>query len=120
MTPTPQLSGEITQHGMLVAFGHFAHEIGLLDQLRQVTVPQKTVVHSPTAKLTTFFMGLLTGMNYLTDLTHAPAPLYRDPALAPAWGLAALPEASGVSRTLTACTEQSLADLHQALETVTQ
>lgn len=120
MTSTPPLSGETTQHGMLVAFGHFAHEIGLLDQLRQITIPQKTVVHSPTAKLTTFFMGLLTGIDYLTDLTQAPAPLYRDPALAPAWGLAALPEASGVSRTLTACTPQSLTDLHQALETVTQ
>jgi hypothetical protein len=65
-------------------------------------------------------MGLLTGMEYLTDLTHAPAPLYHDPEVARAWGLPALPEASGVSRTLTACTAESLTALERALDTVTQ
>lgn len=65
----PSAETRPTQHGMLVAFGHFAAEIGLLEQLPTVLIPQKTVTHTPAAKLTTFFMGLLTGMEYLTDLT---------------------------------------------------
>src|SRR5690349_18369515 len=117
---SPTAETRPTQHGMLVAFGHFAAEIGLLEQLPTVPIPQKTVTHTPTAKLTTFFMGLLTGIEYLTDLTHAPTPLYHDPEVARAWGFTVLPEASGVSRTLTACTPESLAALERALDTVTQ
>lgn len=117
---SPSAAARSTQHGMLVAFGHFAAEMGLLDQLPTVPIPQKTVTPTPAAKLTTFFMGLLTGIEYLTDLTHAPAPLYHDPEVARAWGFAALPAASGVSRTLTACTAESLTALERALDTVTQ
>jgi hypothetical protein len=65
-------------------------------------------------------MGLLSGIQHLTDLTHAPAPLYHDPAVAEAWGLAALPEASGVSRTLSAATEQSLLSLQDVLDTLSR
>ena len=104
-----------TQHAMLVAWGHFAQEIGLLDQLATVPIPQKTVQHTPAAKLATLFMGLLSGIPHLTDLTHGPTPLYHDPALAHAWGLATLPEASGVSRTLSAATAQALTCLQDTL-----
>jgi hypothetical protein len=107
-----------TQHAMLVVWGQFAQELGLLDRLSCVPIPQKTVQHTPAAKLATLLMGLLSGIEYLTDLTRAPAPLYRDPAVAVAWGLAALPEASGVSRTLSAATEQSLNSLQQVLDFV--
>src|SRR5690349_12199746 len=88
-----------TQHAMLIVWGEFAQELGLLEQMGQVPIPQKTVQHTPAAKLATFFMGLLSGIEYLTDLTRAPTPLYRDPAVATAWGLETLPEASGVSHT---------------------
>lgn len=109
-----------TQHGLLVCWGEFARELGLVEQLHTVPIPQKTVTHSPAAKLTTLFLGVLSGQEYLRDLTHAPAPLYHDPALAAAWGLPALPEASGVSRTLAACTPTSLTALQTALATLTQ
>src|SRR5689334_8031695 len=89
-----------TQHGILVCWGQFAQELDLLAHLQQVPIPQKTVTHCPAAKLTPLLLGLLSGIEYLTDLTHAPAPLYHDPTLPTAWGLPALPEASGVSRTL--------------------
>ncbi len=32
-----------TQHAMLVVWGQFAQELGLLDQLASVPIPQKTV-----------------------------------------------------------------------------
>jgi hypothetical protein len=104
-----------TEHAMLVVWGQFAQELGLLEQLAQVPIPQKTVQHSPAAKLATLFLGLLSGIEYLTDLTRAATPLYHDPAVATAWGLAALPEASGVSRTLAAATPQSFQGLQQVL-----
>lgn len=107
-----------TQHAMLVVWGQFAQEIGLLDQLAAVPIPQKTVLHTPGAKLATLFMGLLSGIPYLTDLTRGPAPLYHDPAVAQAWGLAALPEASGVSRTLSTATAESLSSLQDVLTTL--
>ena len=72
-----------THHAMLVVWGQFAQELGFLAQLAQVPIPQKTVQHPPAAKLATLFMGLLSGMEYLTDLTRAPAPLspsLHDPA----------------------------------------
>ncbi len=119
-TPLAADAPRPTQHGLLVCWGHFAQELGLLDHLQAVPIPQKTVTHAPAAKLTTLFMGLLSGIEYLTDLTHAPAPLYHDPTLAAAWGLPALPEASGVSRTLTAATPQALATLQTVLATLTQ
>jgi hypothetical protein len=109
-----------TQHALLVVWGQFAQEMGLLDQLATVPIPQKTVQHTPAAKLATLFMGVLSGMQHLTDLTHAPPPLYHDPAVANAWGLVALPEASGVSRTLSATTPQSLHSLQDGLDTLSR
>ncbi len=108
-------SAQPTEHAMLVVWGPFAQEIGLLQHLGQVPIPQKTIIHSPVAKLTILFMGLLSGIEHLRDLSHAPAPRYHAPALASAWGLAALPEASGVSRTRAAATPQSLVALQQQL-----
>src|SRR3954462_6434035 len=93
-----------TQHAMLVIWGYFAQTLGLVDYLAQVPVPQKTIRHGPSAKLLTFFLGLLSGIEYLSDLSRGQAPLARDPLLPGAWGVPALAEASGVSRTLAACT----------------
>lgn len=119
-TETPLGGGpQPTQHAMLILWGLFAQELGLLDQLAAVPIAEKTVQHSSAAKLATLFMGLLSGIEFLTDLTRRPAPLYHDPAVARAWGLAALPEASGVSRTLAAASARSLTALQTVLEALT-
>ena len=89
-----------TQHAMLVIWGRFARELGLLDQLATVPIPEKTVRHTAAAKLLTLFLGLLSGIEFLRDLTRSPTPLYHDRALAAAWGVPSLAEASAVSRTL--------------------
>ena len=115
---TPELGS--TQHAMLVVWGHFARSIGLLEQLQTVPIPQKTVIHQPTAKLTEFFISLLAGNEYLTDLSEAAAPLVRDREVAAAWQLRSLAEASSVSRTLKACDDRSLAALEAALDTVSR
>jgi hypothetical protein len=103
---------------MLVVWGHFAQTLPLLPHFTLVPVPEKTVRHTPQAKLLTVLLGILAGSEYLRDLSHGPAPLCRDPAVAAAWGLPALPSASGVGHTLSACDAASLHALQAALDTV--
>jgi len=112
--PQPPPAQEPTQPALLVAWGHFAQSRGLLDQLATVPLAQKTVHHSPAAQLLTCFVGLRAGNESLVDLSHGPAPIEHDAALAAAWDLPAFPEASSVRRTLAAADPTT----PQALQTV--
>jgi hypothetical protein len=107
-----------TQHALMLAWGEFAHEIGLIDQLRQIPIPQKSVVHTPQAKVLTFLMGTLCGINHLKDLNEGAHPLAHDLTAISAWGLCALPHYSGVSRTLAACDEQTVAAITALLDEI--
>lgn len=109
-----------TQHAMLIVWGHFARTIGLLDRLAAVPIEQKAVVRAPQEKIVELLIGLLSGIEYLTDLSEGPAPLQQDPEVAVAWKLQTLADASGVSRTLRACDEQSVRVLDSVLEQVSQ
>jgi hypothetical protein len=109
-----------TTHAMLIVWGHFARAIGLLDRLAQVPIPQKTVRHAPQAKLTELLIGLLAGIEYLTDLSEGAAPLVPDHEVALAWNLEAMADASSVSRTLKQCDDPTLVALEAALDAVTQ
>jgi hypothetical protein len=107
MTELPQ--GLLTQHALMVAWGEFADEIGLIEKLNQVSIPQKSVVHMPQAKVLSFLMGILSGITHLKDLNEGPHPLAHDwPALR-AWRLAALAHYTGISRTLAVCDEETVA-----------
>ena len=55
--------GMLTQHALMVAWGEFADEIGLIEQLNQVSIPQKSVVHTPQAKVLSFLMGVVDAQN---------------------------------------------------------
>jgi hypothetical protein len=99
--------GMLTQHAMMVAWGEFADEIGLIDDLNQVSIPQKSVVHTPQAKVLTFLMGILTGITHLKDLNEGPHPLAHDWPAIRAWRLASLAHYTGISRTLAACDEKT-------------
>ncbi len=112
--------GMLTQHALMVAWGEFAHEIGLIDKFKEVTIPQKAVVHMPQAKLLTFLMGILTGIEHLKDLNEGPHPLAHDWPAIRAWDLVALAHYSGVSRTLAACDDETVAVVIQALQEVSQ
>jgi hypothetical protein len=111
MADLPQ--GMLTQHALLVAWGEFAQEIGLIDTLKQVPIPQK-------AKLLTFLMGSLSGIEHLKDLNEGAHPLAHDWPAMRAWGLVALAHYSGVSRTLAACDEATVAAVRQGLQAVSQ
>jgi hypothetical protein len=109
-----------TQHAMVIVWGHFARTIGVLARLAQVPIDQKTVRRAPYEKLVEFLLGLLTGIEYLTDLSEGAAPLVKDAEVAAAWQLNPLADASGVSRTLQACDEQTVMMLESQLDAVGQ
>jgi len=54
----PEGSSTNTEHGLLVAFGEFLRQHGLLDRLRLVPVPQKTQGLKPQDKLIEFLAGI--------------------------------------------------------------
>ena len=109
-----------TQHAMLIVWGHFAQTIGVRERLARVPIRQKTVTYAPQDKLIEFLIGLLSGMEYLTDLSAGSAPLVNDHAVARAWQLDTLADASTVSRTLKACDATTVAALRTALDDLGQ
>jgi hypothetical protein len=115
-------TNHVTQHAMLLAWGHFARTTGLLEAMLRVQIAQKVVPSAllPTQKLTEWLIGLLAGIAYLRDLSEGAAPLARDTEVAHAWQLDHLGSASAVSRTLQACTDDTVRALQTVLDEVSQ
>jgi hypothetical protein len=105
---------------MLVAWGHFARTLGLTKRLAVLPIDQKAVARAPHEKVVEFLVGLLSGIEYLADLSAGPAPLAQDDEVAIAWQLAPLADASGVSRTLAACDATSVQALKGILDDIGQ
>lgn len=118
-TLTTEHSGP-TQHAMLIAWGHFARTLGLTKRLAGLAIDQKAVVRAPHEKVIEFFVGLLSGIEFLADLSAGPAPLAQDDEVAAAWQLAPMADASGVSRTLAACDAASVQALKGVLDDIGQ
>ena len=51
-----------TQHAMLIVWGYFARTIGLLEQVSQVPIAQKTVIRPPQEKILEWLIGLLSAV----------------------------------------------------------
>ena len=109
-----------TQHAMLIAWGHFARTLGLTKRLAVLPIDQKAVARAPHEKVAAFLIGLLSGIEYLSDLSAGPAPLAQDDEVATAWQLAPMADASGVSRTLAACDAASVQMLKGVLDAIGQ
>ncbi len=120
MTPLADWSQPNTDHGLLVAYGQFFQQHGLLQQLLQVPIYQKTRGLTPQAKLIEFLAGIMSGIEYLSDLNDGPHPLAKDATVACAWNLARWAHYSSVSRTLAACDEQTVQAVQQAIEIFSQ
>ena len=108
-----------TEHGLLIAFGEFAQQTQLLRGLMTVRIPQKVPQQVgaivPQTKLVELCAGLLSGIEYLQDLSLGHHPLTKDPAAAEAWGQVRFVHYSNVSRTLDACDELTVSDVHAVL-----
>jgi len=109
-----------TQHGLLVVWGQFAREIGLISGLKAVKLNQKTCEHSPQAKVLEFLVAILSGAKYLQEISLAAHPLDKDLALAQAWGQSGWADYSGVSRTLSGLGWADVRALVGVLEQISQ
>lgn len=86
-----EMAQEETQHALLIPWGQFAQEIGLLAGIEAVNIKQKTVEHRPQTKVLEFLvailvcvleqvsqpflerqLGLLSRLEYDGDLTGLP------------------------------------------------
>lgn len=99
---------QYTDHAMLVAWGHFARQFGLVEALMSVPLAQKTVDHTPQSKLLQLLVATLAGCAHLKDMAEGPHPLVNDDAVAPAWGQPGWADPSGVSRTCQAADDQTV------------
>lgn len=113
-------AGILTSHAMLVPWGIFAQRIGLVEALERVPIPQRRREHTPQSKLIEFLVSILAGCAYLQDISHGAHPLDQDLAVAQAWGQESWADYSGVSRTLKACTKETVTAVKEALETVSR
>jgi hypothetical protein len=114
-TSSPDWPNTNTEHGMLVAFGEFLQQHGLLERLRRVPVPQKTHDFNPQDKLIEFLAGIMSGIEHLQDLNHGPQPLAKDATVAQAWGMVGFAHFTTVGRTLAAGDEQTVAAVEAAI-----
>src|SRR5438309_861163 len=100
---------------MLIAFGEFLQQHGLLERLGEVPVPQKAHDFNPQDKLIEFLAGIMSGMEHLQDLNYGPRPLAKDATVAPAWGVAGFAHFTTVGRTLAACDDQTVTATEAAI-----
>ena len=76
----------LTQHAMLVVWGVYAQQIGLVEAIEQVKLHQKNREHRPQTKVLEFLVAMLAGLRHLQDISRAAHPIDRDPVMAKAWG----------------------------------
>ncbi len=119
LSPIPQPILDLTtDHAGLVVLGKYAQQLGLIERLQTVPLAQRTRTHTPQAKLIQFFVGILAGLDYLQDFNLAPHPLVTDPAVPASWQQDAFAHYSGVSRTLAAADDATLAAVQTVLQEV--
>jgi hypothetical protein len=109
-----------TQHSMLVVWGIYAQALGLIQELQKVPIHQKTVDHSPQAKIVEFFLAILAGLEHLQELNTAAEPIVKDLAVAQAWQQVGWAHHSGVSRTLKALTQEQAEQIVEVLKRIEQ
>jgi hypothetical protein len=107
-----------TTHAMLVPWGLYARQIGLVQRLGKVPIAQRKRDYAPQTKLIEFLVAIMSGSRYLQDISHGPHPLDRDQTVAAAWDQPGWADYSGVSRTLQACTEETVEAVREAIEEV--
>lgn len=117
---TNKPSPVLTNHAMLVAWGIYARQIGIIKAIEGVKLHQKKRDHTPQTKVLEFLVGILAGLPHLKDLSLSAHPLDQDQAVAEAWQQPAWVDYSGVSRTLSSLSQTEVDHLIEALQKVSQ
>jgi hypothetical protein len=109
-----------TDHALLVLLGEYARQLGLIKRLQAVPIDQRQGDYTPQSKLIEFLVAILAGLEHLEDLNQASDPLVKDQAVIASWGQTGFAHYSGVSRTLDAAGDDTLSEVIEVLETVSQ
>jgi hypothetical protein len=89
---------------------------GIWEAVRQrVRVPQKRIKHAAQDKLLSVLVTILAGGRGVVELNRRLRP---DEGLQRAFGLSGCADQSGVSRTLSACNEETVAQMQEALKMI--
>ena len=105
-----------SEHALLCLIGQKAQELNLLDPLHKlVNIDQKTLLHSPTEKLTDAFLAIACGAEALSQINTV---LRADSAISRAWGRERCADQSSVQQTLSACTAQNINEMQQVLRDI--
>lgn len=107
-----------TEHGLLVAYGRFAQQTGLIEALERLPSRMKTIEHSPEDKAAELLAHILAGGMYVNELSKSAHPLVSDQAVAEAWGQDSFASASGVSAFLRSVSEDTVLALKTGLRSV--
>jgi hypothetical protein len=111
----------MTDHAWLVVLGHFAQALGLVAGLQALPIDQRQGPKcGPQTKLIEFLVGILGGIEHLQDLNLSEHPLVQDPSVAQAWAQELFVHYSGVSRTLDAADEETLAAVVEVLQAISR
>jgi hypothetical protein len=110
-----------TDHAWLVVMGYMAQALKLVGKLEKVPIQQrKGPVCGPQTKIVEFLVGILGGIEYLQDLNLAEQPIAKDPTIVDAWAQEIFVHYSGVSRTLEASDQETLAAIIEVLQAVSR
>jgi hypothetical protein len=105
---------DYVEAGLLAALGHFAQEIGLPTAFRQfIHLKQKQIRYDPVDKLLTFFVSLVDGCGYTSDINQRLKPY---PVLARAWDLSEFAGQNAVNGTLHALKPEHLQQIEHVFQ----
>ena len=110
-----------TDHAWLVVLGYLGQALGLITGLEGVPICQrKGPKCKPQTKIVELLVGILGGIEYLQDLSLAENPIAKDPTIVEAWAQEIFVHYSGVSRTLDASDEETLAAIIEVLQEISR
>jgi hypothetical protein len=111
-----QVKRQFSARATLVAIGAKVRAKGLFEPVaKRVRIAQKKVKHSPTEKLQDAYINILAGGHGMVEVNKR---VRSDRALQLAFGRDGCAEQSVVQETLDACTEENVAQMHQAMQEI--
>ena len=100
----------------LAMVGMSMRQMGIWEMIgQQVTIQQKTVVHTPLEKLQDAFINIMAGGRGVVEVNQRVKP---DAALSAAFGRKRCADQSVVSATLSACQAENVEQLRQAMQAI--
>jgi len=110
------VKGYFSSHASLAGIGRKVKKLKLFDPVTQkVKIAQKIVKYSPPEKLLDAFITLLAGAQGMVEINKR---LKADAGLQRAFGRTGCAEQSVVQDTLDACTDENVAQMHQAMQAI--